>query len=285
MKDENTEKKLNNHLFNQWLYKAKNLISFDDIKTIALSSVVIGAIYQVISLQNIWMLQFFSWSQVINDTAIFLVPTIFLIIFFNWWTSISQLLYDKLIEHKHKIPFGVKLLIITLAFCVLLLIYFRLNKYFVNMWYELIKSVMFYTYFIINGFLIWLIWWFFIKKSEQCSSYFYIIFIFLFVWLSATIWLLNSVLYDELYIVKQTTEKESIIEYMNDKYIFTKEDGGINTIQVQKDITIYKKIEKEDSVALTTNTGDYKYQNITWLDNLLCNPLIYTQLYYKTITQ
>lgn len=234
-----------------WNKKLKD-ISLRDIIDFSALTLAIWILYQLISLYSIWMLGFFSRTQVINDTAILTIPILLLCIGIKYGYKLQKDL--KRSEEEKKIKSWNKI-IITILFVIipiwLKILFTRMNR--LDIWNL-------YVYYVFWFFLPWIgygILYKFIIDDIVESWFKDILNIVYMIFLIGTsiVAEINWSLYKSIYL-REALNQDQKVEYMNDKYVFIKYETWVNVINRTDDMNFLKKIEVKEK---NTETDIYSW--------------------------
>lgn len=197
----------------------KNILDKFWVKEIFWISLIVWVYYQTVSLSIYWKLNFFSWSQVINDTAI-LLPA-FIILFISFYDTSSEIvLWQKkwpTVKECFKDAFLNKKFII---FWILFALFYIMNIKFGSVLMSLYTSflVIWMLIKIVLAHLIWTISYENFKYHLKRDYFLIVIIILLISYYIINI--INNAIYNKETLITEVG-KEYKINYMNDKYIFT----------------------------------------------------------------
>lgn len=227
-------------------------ISLRDIVDFSVILLIIWILYQLISLFSIKMINFFSWTQVINDTAILAIPILLLCLWIRYWYKLTKNL--KELEKNKKIKEWKRIVILIMLVIIPIGIKFRLTK-----WKTLESSL--YLYYLIGFLFPWISYGILYKYTidEIIESWYKdiinILYIVLLLWTSI-VSEINWSLYKEIYLINND-QTEQKVEYMNDKYIFIKYNTWIKIINKLDNMSFIKKLNVE-------NIEEKKHEFITY---------------------
>lgn len=213
-------------------------------------SIIFWIIYQFFVLINDYNLAFFSWTQVVNDTAVLLIPISIILIIFLLWIKISKEIEFFILQKKIKYNFINNQINFILNLSLFWIIYWIEKILPFVFKYLQIKSLSNYLsiyWLILYPIFLWLIWYnlwiYFLKKWYWFGKFLSLFFVWssLFIWYQEIIRInmfITETRFNRLYVIKKDIENwqklknnnifwQSInlswnkVIYLNDKYVFT----------------------------------------------------------------